>query len=76
MDYPKNTYFYYPKDKNNKALGQTVAIIIEDGKPFIGVANTSKEDRFVKKIGRQIALDRAKEQYNSYLKSKRISNDS
>lgn len=76
MKYPRNVFFKYPKDKFGKPLGLAVAIIVEDGKPFTGVAVTSKGDKFDRSIGRSIALNRAEEERRRYRASKVGTRDS
>lgn len=63
------TYFY-PKNKEGQRIGHSIAVLIVDGKPFVGFAQLSGLDRFNRKVGRQIAESRAREQYERYQKAK------
>lgn len=52
-------YFIYPRDKAGKRTGQTICILLHEGKMFHGISTCSEEDQFCKKTGREVALQRA-----------------
>lgn len=51
-------YFIYPRDKEGKVTGQTICVMLHDGKIFHGMSTCSKEDQYCKKTGRELARDR------------------
>lgn len=61
------SFFIYPRDKNNKRTGHCIAIILREGSMFEGTALCSSTDQFSKKEGRLIAFQRAEEAYMRYL---------
>jgi RNA 3'-terminal phosphate cyclase len=63
--------YYYPRDKYGKALGHSIAVIVKDNRVFFGFANLSKKDTFDRKIGRQIAESRARQQLNKFESKRR-----
>jgi len=63
----RDTIFVYPKDKNGKRTGHTVAVVLREGMMFYGEALCSEADQFCKKSGRDLALARAEERYQRYL---------
>lgn len=62
-----NAIFVYPQDKNGKRIGNTLAIILREGMMFFGEAVCSEGDQFSKKVGRELALQRAEQRYDRYL---------
>jgi len=62
----KEVYYFYPKDKEGKALGHSIAVVIKDGRPFVGFAQLSSKDTFDRKKGRAIAEGRAREQLKRF----------
>lgn len=67
MNSRKTHYFIYPRDKSGKRTGQTIAILIHEGKAFHGLAMCSEEDSFCKATGRELALERAYEALERHL---------
>ena len=62
-------YFIYCKDYEKKYTGTTICVILREGLMFHGESFCSASDQFNKKIGRQIAYNRAIEAYNNYKES-------
>ena len=62
--------YFYPRDKSGERLGHSICVLIVDNKPFVGFANLSAKDKFNRKIGRNIAESRAREQYVRYQAAK------
>lgn len=63
-------YFIYPRDKNGLRTGQTIAVLVHEGRMFHGIATCSKEDTFSKATGRELALYRAKLALDKHLARK------
>lgn len=64
-----NYFFIYPKDSKGKLLGSTICVLLRDGKMFHGEAACSPNDQFVKKVGRELALQRATAAWQAYCPS-------
>lgn len=62
----KDHYFVYIYDKNGKRTGHTICLLLRDGKMFHGESLCANTDQFNKKIGRQIAFNRAMEAFNKH----------
>jgi len=62
----ERVFYYYPRDKKNKRMGHSIAIILKENKVFFGYSHLSDKDKFNKKIGRQIAESRAREQIQRF----------
>lgn len=52
-------YYIYPKNKEGKRTGQTLCVLLHDGRIFHGLSTCSDKDQFCRDTGRQIALSRA-----------------
>lgn len=65
MNNEQVTYFY-PRNRQGKRFGHAIAAIVKDNKVFIGYSNLAPGDRFSRKIGRQIAESRAREQIAAF----------
>lgn len=59
-------YFIYPRNKDGKRTGQTLCVLLHEGKMFHGMSTCSKEDQFCKDTGRKIALIRAQSSVQRY----------
>lgn len=59
-------YYIYPRTKDNKRTGQTLCVLLHDGKIFHGMSTCSKDDQFCKDTGRKIALIRAQSSVQRY----------
>jgi hypothetical protein len=62
----ENCCWHYPKDARGKRTGNTVCILVRDGRIFVGEAVLSPEDQFSKKVGREISKQRAENSYKSW----------
>jgi len=62
--------YHYPKQINGKRTGNTICVLIVDGRIFVGEAVCSHKDQFSKKIGRTIAKGRAMESVQRFLEKK------
>lgn len=58
--------FVYPKDKDGKRSGYTIAVLVKNKKIFTGVALCSTNDHFCKKTGQTIATERAGQAYERW----------
>jgi hypothetical protein len=54
-------FFIYPKGTDGHPTGNAICVLLRDGKMYHGEAVCSDEDQFDKKIGREIAYQRAVE---------------
>lgn len=54
-------FFIYPKGTDGHPTGNTICVLLREGKMYHGEAICSDDDQFDKKIGREIAYDRAVE---------------
>lgn len=66
----QTTFYFYPRSKKGIVVGDSIAVIIHDGRPFVGYARLSSDDQFNRKVGRKIALDRANKQLERYKTTK------
>ena len=64
-------YYIYPKNKEGKRTGQTLCVLLHDGRIFHGLSTCSKEDQFCRSTGRKIALIRAQGAVSRYEARKR-----
>lgn len=60
-------YFIYPRDKTGKRTGQTIAVLVDNGRIFHGISTCSTEDTFCKATGRSLALERAQEALDKHI---------
>lgn len=65
-----NKCFYYPKDKDGERIGNTLCVLVRDGRIFIGEAVCSVEDQFCKATGREFASRRAEAAYESWISNR------
>lgn len=62
----REQYFIYPRDINGKRTGHTICVLIKDGKIFHGTALCSDTDQFSRKVGRELATERALRAFESH----------
>lgn len=55
--------YHYTKNKNGKRTGNTVCVLVKEGRIFFGEAICSPEDQFSRAKGREVAKKKA---YFSY----------
>ena len=61
--------FVYPLNKEKRPSDYTVAVLVVDNRIFTGSACCGPLDRYNKKVGRQIAYDRAQDAYERWFAS-------
>lgn len=54
-------YFIYPRNKDGKRTGQTICVLLHDGRIFHGISTCSKDDQFSRETGRDLAVKRAQD---------------
>jgi hypothetical protein len=59
--------YHYPKFPNGKKTGNTICVLVREGRLFLGEAVLSHPDQFCKQTGREIAKARAEQSYKSWL---------
>lgn len=68
----KSHYFIYPRNKEGKRTGQTLCVVLHDGRIFHGLSTCSQADQFNKNTGRELALNRAKQCVERYERRKAL----
>lgn len=63
----REQYFIYPRDKSGKRTGHTICVLIKDGKIFHGTALCSGTDQFSRKVGRELATERALQAFENHV---------
>lgn len=69
----KSHYFIYPRNKEGKRTGQTLCVLMHDGRIFHGMSTCSNDDQFCKTTGRNLALTRAQQCVERYERRKALS---
>ena len=52
-------FFIYPRDCEGNLTKNVICVILREGKMYHGEATCSKKDNFSKKLGRELAFNRA-----------------
>jgi hypothetical protein len=66
----EQVFYFYPKNRKGERLGHSVAVLLKDGKVFLGFSQLASGDIFDRKIGRAIAEARARDQYERFSKAR------
>lgn len=62
----RKCYFIYPRDMQGNLTGHTICVMSHDGGVFHGTALCGPNDNFEKKLGRELAKERAEETIRKY----------
>ncbi len=59
--------YHYTKDKHGRRTGNTVCVLLREGRIFFGEAICSSEDQFARYKGREVAKRKAQDSYARWL---------